>query len=75
MLNVVKRRAVVPVAVALALGASGIAYAKVITGTPGNDRIRGSNQADSIDARAGHDRVFARGGADRVVLGSWTSRT
>ena len=32
---------------------SATAFALHIVGTPGNDRIRGSNDADGIDARAG----------------------
>ena len=40
-------------AVALAIGVTGTAQAKVIPGTPGNDRIHGSRQADVINALAG----------------------
>ena len=50
MTNVSTVRAVVPVAFALALGGAAVAQAKVIDGTPGNDRIRGSRQADTINA-------------------------
>lgn len=42
------------------------AFALDIDGTPGDDRIVGSVNADSIDALAGDDRVFARGGDDQV---------
>lgn len=50
---------------ALALLATG-AVAKDITGTPGDDLISGTAQADRIVAREGHDDVQARGGDDVV---------
>ena len=37
---------------------------KVITGTPDNDTLRGSNGDDSIDGAAGADRMIGRGGND-----------
>lgn len=54
---------VVPGAV---LATASTAFALGVTGTPGNDRIRGSNGADTIDAGAGDDRVRAFGGDDVV---------
>ena len=40
-----------------------------ITGTSGNDVIRGTDRADAIVTLAGKDRVFAGGGADLVCTG------
>jgi Ca2+-binding RTX toxin-like protein len=42
------------------------ALALTITGTSGNDRIRGSQQDDTIDALAGDDRVIGRAGNDTI---------
>src|SRR5215213_252947 len=50
------------------------AYGAVITGTPGNDRIRGKAGPDQISALSGDDRVFARRGADTVDLGPGDDR-
>ena len=61
-------------AVALAIGLTGTAQAKTITGTPGNDRIHGSRQADVIDALAGDDRIGAGKGADVVNGGEGLDR-
>lgn len=50
---------------ALALGAlTTAAVAKDITGTPGDDLIAGTPQADRIVALEGHDDVQGRGGDD-----------
>jgi len=50
---------------ALALGALATgALAKDITGTPGDDLISGTPEADRIMALEGHDDVQARGGDD-----------
>lgn len=51
--------------VALGLLATG-AVAKDITGTPGDDLIAGTPQADRIIALEGHDDIQARGGDDVV---------
>ena len=52
---------------ALALGALTMgADAKDITGTPGDDLIAGTPQADRIMALEGHDDVQGRGGDDLV---------
>src|SRR3954452_3258911 len=40
------------------------AYAAVITGTPGNDRIHGHVEGDQISAFTGDDRVHGRAGDD-----------
>lgn len=37
--------------------------------SPGNDRIRGSELADTIDALAGNDAIFGRGGDDNLSGG------
>ena len=50
------------------------AYAAVITGTPGDDRIRGKAEGDTISALTGDDRVFARRGNDSVDLGPGADR-
>ena len=42
------------------------AFAMDISGTPGNDRIRGTSSADNISAGAGNDRVRGLGGNDIV---------
>jgi Ca2+-binding RTX toxin-like protein len=42
------------------------AFAMHITGTPGNDRIKGSPEGDMINALAGNDRVRGRGGNDTI---------
>ena len=70
MSNVVGRRAVATAAAVVAvLGMAGTAYALEINGTPGNDNIKGSRNADVIDAGAGNDRVRALNGDDSVKGG------
>jgi Ca2+-binding RTX toxin-like protein len=66
MSNVLAKRSVLPVAVALAIGLTATAQAKQIDGTPGNDSIKGSRGPDVINALAGDDRVGAGRGADVV---------
>jgi Ca2+-binding RTX toxin-like protein len=46
-----------------------VAAAAVIIGTPGDDVLRGTPDADRISARAGNDLVYARDGADDVRAG------
>jgi Ca2+-binding RTX toxin-like protein len=41
-----------------------------INGTPGNDNLPGTNQADSIFGGAGNDTLFGGGGADTLVGGA-----
>jgi hypothetical protein len=48
----------------LALLLAAAASARVITGTPGNDRLVGTARADVLDGRDGRDVVLGRGGAD-----------
>ena len=50
----------------LAALAVGSAWAKDITGTPGDDLISGTPQADRIMALEGHDDVQGRGGDDVI---------
>jgi Ca2+-binding RTX toxin-like protein len=54
------------VAVAFAIGLTGVAEAKQIDGTPGNDSIRGSRQADTINGMGGNDRIGAGRSGDLV---------
>lgn len=49
--------------VALLLGVA-IAEARVVTGTPGNDRLVGTARADVLRGLAGNDQLSARGGTD-----------
>ena len=65
MSNVVAKRAVLPVAMALAIGMTSTASAAHIIGTPGDDRVRGTKRADVIDAQAGNDRIGAGKGRTR----------
>ena len=52
---------------ALAVGAlTAGAFAKDITGTPGDDLISGTPEADRIRGLEGHDDIQARGGDDVV---------
>ena len=53
---------------------SATAFALTIIGTAGNDRIRGSKDADTINALAGNDRVVARAGDDVVDAGPGADR-
>ena len=67
-------RTTAAVTAALVLVLAAIAYAATVTGTTGNDRLRGTQSADEISALAGNDRVFARGGNDQVTLGDGRDR-
>ena len=60
------RKTFLAVAVVGALVTAAVAAATVITGTPGDDVLRGTEQADRISAFAGNDLVYARDGADDV---------
>ena len=68
MSNVVAKRSMLPLAMAIAIGLTGTAQAKQIDGTPGNDAIRGSKQADVINGLAGDDRI---GAGSRRGRGQW----
>jgi Ca2+-binding RTX toxin-like protein len=59
--------------VGVALFASA-ALALTITGTDGNDRIKGSQQDDTINALAGDDRVRGRAGNDVIDGGAGADR-
>jgi Ca2+-binding RTX toxin-like protein len=75
VLHSVKRSWVVPMSAAvLALSTAGVAVAQGVTGSPGNDRLRGTNQADTFQAFAGNDRVRAFGGNDSADLGPGNDR-
>ena len=41
----------------------------VITGTAGNDELRGDDTANIMDGRAGNDRIFGLGGDDWLIGG------
>ena len=49
---------------------SGVALAKVIVGTPKNDRITGTDWGDVVSARGGTDTVVGRGGDDELSGGN-----
>lgn len=51
------------VVVAILVGAA-IADARVVTGTPGNDRLVGTPRADALRGLGGNDRLSALAGAD-----------
>jgi Ca2+-binding RTX toxin-like protein len=55
-------------AVTLALATAGVAA--VVNGTPGDDLLRGTEQADEVRAFAGNDAVYARGAADVIRAGT-----
>lgn len=50
----------------LAMTVPGVMAAS-FTGTPGNDRLVGSNSADIIRGFAGNDRLYGRNGNDRII--------
>jgi Ca2+-binding RTX toxin-like protein len=61
------RRAITAVAAGLAtLSFAGLAGAATIIGTPQGELLRGTDQADRIDARAGDDTVVGFQGDDRL---------
>jgi len=64
-----KLKAFAALAVAGVLLASAVAAAAVVVGTPGNDVLRGTEQADRISGFAGNDLLYARGGGDDVRAG------
>ena len=65
-----KRKAFLAAAVVGVLVTTAVAAAAVITGTPGDDVLRGTEQADRISAFAGNDLDYARDGADEVRAGA-----
>jgi Ca2+-binding RTX toxin-like protein len=64
-----KRMAFVLLVAAGALITASLAVAAVIVGTPGDDVLRGTNDAERISARAGNDLVYARDGSDDIRAG------
>ena len=65
MSNVVAKRAVLPVAMALAIGMTGTARRRRSTGRRATTGSGGRKRADVIDAQAGNDRVGAGKGRTR----------
>jgi hypothetical protein len=55
---------VAAVVLVVALLAAGAASARVVTGTPRNDRLVGTPQADVIRGLAGRDQLLGRAGSD-----------
>ena len=55
---------VAAVLLAVVLVSAGAAGARVVTGTPRNDRLVGTPQADVIRGLAGRDQLLGRGGRD-----------
>ena len=54
------------VALILALTA-GVAAAKIVNGTAGNDRLVGTNKADRINGKAGNDNIYGKNGNDKMI--------
>lgn len=52
-------------ALMLALTA-GVAVAKVIDGTKGNDKLVGTSRADTLNGFAGNDKLYGKGGNDTL---------
>ena len=59
-----QRKALAVLVVGFALIGATAAGAAVIVGTPGDDVLRGTHDADRISAFAGDDLVYARAGRD-----------
>lgn len=53
-----------------ALMAAAPVLAAVKTGTPGDDKLRGTAKADRLDGKGGSDRLFGRRGRDMLRGGS-----
>jgi Ca2+-binding RTX toxin-like protein len=70
----VRRLAVLAVALAIGPLAGDEAWAKVLRGTPGSDRLFGTGVADTIDGLAGHDLLRGRGGRDLIAGGPGDDR-
>lgn len=56
--------------VAFVIAGAAVASARVVTGTPGNDRLAGTPRADAIRGLAGRDRLVGGGGADFLLGGA-----
>jgi Ca2+-binding RTX toxin-like protein len=63
-------RALVTAVVLAALISAAAALAATQTGTKGDDKLRGSEQADSIDGGAGNDYIAGLGGDDNINGGA-----
>lgn len=46
--------------------ATGVAVAKVIDGTRGNDKLVGTSRADTLNGFAGNDKLYGKGGNDTL---------
>jgi Ca2+-binding RTX toxin-like protein len=55
-----------PAMTAALLLISGVAWAAELIGTPGNDRLIGTDRSDLISARDGKDTVLGKGGSDEL---------
>ena len=55
--------------VALLLG-TGVAFAAAVSGTQGNDTLRGTQQADQIYGLNGNDTLYGRAGNDELYGGA-----
>ena len=53
-------------AAALVIPLAGAAFADVIDGTEGDDRLYGTSSPDRISGRAGDDAIYGRGGRDTL---------
>jgi hypothetical protein len=54
---------------ALMVAVSGVAFAITLTGTGGDDSLKGSDEADTPYARGGSDSVFDYGHDDKLSSG------
>ncbi|WCB94037.1 hypothetical protein DSM104299_02765 [Baekduia alba] len=63
------RKSIIGATMALAIVPATPALAATITGGPGNEHLRGTKVADTIDGNAGNDRIFGRGGNDALTGG------
>ncbi len=49
---------------------AGVAVAREIIGTGGNNRLEGGDRGDDIYGRDGNDDIFGRGGDDNILAGA-----
>ncbi len=45
---------------------AGVAVAKTVDGTKGNDKLVGTSRADTLNGFAGNDKLYGRGGNDTL---------
>jgi Ca2+-binding RTX toxin-like protein len=50
---------------------AGVAYAEVIKGTNGPDKLMGTDEEDTIRSLGGADHIFGREDADHLYGGNW----